>query len=63
MKITLVNPLIRRMLISIRHLFLFVNLPRYDGLPVKREDGCEIVNRYLVSPPYYLIQIASVLRE
>jgi len=30
---------------------LFVNLPRHDGLPVIREDRCEIVNRYLVNPP------------
>ena len=42
---------------------LFVNPPRYDGLPVIREDRCEIVNRYLVNPPYSLIQIASVLRK
>jgi radical SAM superfamily enzyme YgiQ (UPF0313 family) len=42
---------------------LFVNPPRYNGLPVIREDRCEIVNRYLVTPPYSLIQIASVLRE
>ncbi len=42
---------------------LFVNPPRYDGLPVIREDRCEIVNRYLVNPPYSLIQIAAVLRE
>jgi len=42
---------------------LFVNPPRYDGLPVIREDRCEIVNRYLLNPPYSLIQIASVLRE
>jgi len=42
---------------------VFVNPPRYDGLSVIREDRCEIVNRYLVSPPYSLIQIASVLRE
>ena len=41
---------------------LFVNPPRCGGLPVIREDRCEIVNRYLVSPPYSLIQIASVLR-
>ena len=42
---------------------LFVNPPRYNGLPVIREDRCEIVNRYLINPPYSLIQIASVLRE
>jgi radical SAM superfamily enzyme YgiQ (UPF0313 family) len=42
---------------------LFVNPPRHDGLPVIREDRCEIVNRYLVNPPYSLIQMASVLRE
>ena len=42
---------------------LFVNPPRYYGLPVIREDRCEIVNRYLVNPPYSLVQIASVLRE
>lgn len=42
---------------------LFVNPPRHNGLPVIREDRCEIINRYLVTPPYSLIQIASVLRE
>ena len=42
---------------------LFVNPPRYNGLPVIREDRCEIVNRYLVTPPSSLIQMASVLRE
>jgi len=42
---------------------LFVNPPRHDGLPVIREDRCEIVNRYLINPPYSLIQMASVLRE
>jgi len=42
---------------------VFVNPPRYEGLPVIREDRCEIVNRYLVNPPYSLIQIAAVLRE
>ncbi len=42
---------------------LFVNPPRYDGLSVIREDRYEIVNRYLVNPPYSLTQIASVLRE
>lgn len=42
---------------------LFVNPPRYDSLPVIREDRCEIVNRYLVTPPYSLIQIASIVRE
>lgn len=42
---------------------LFVNPPRYNGLPVLREDRCELVNRYLVNPPYSLIQIASFLRE
>lgn len=42
---------------------LFVNPPRHDGLSVIREDRCEIVNRYLVNPPYSLIQMASVIRE
>ncbi|MFX0203538.1 MAG: B12-binding domain-containing radical SAM protein [Candidatus Hodarchaeota archaeon] len=42
---------------------LLVNPPRYSGLPVIREDRCEIINRYMVNPPYSLIQIASVIRE
>lgn len=42
---------------------LFINPPRYNGLPVIREDRCEIVNRYLYNPPYSLIQIAAFLKE
>jgi len=42
---------------------LLINPPRYHNLPVIREDRCEIVNRYLVNPPYSLIQIGAVLKE
>ncbi len=42
---------------------LFINPPRHNGLPVIREDRCEIVNRYLVNPPYSLMLLASSLRK
>jgi len=42
---------------------LLVNPPRYEGIPVIREERCEITERYSVLPPYSLLQIASMLRE
>jgi radical SAM superfamily enzyme YgiQ (UPF0313 family) len=42
---------------------LLVNPPRYNKIPVIREERCEIVERDSVLPPYSLLQIASLLRE
>ena len=41
---------------------LLVNPPRFDGIPVIREERCEITERYSVLPPYSLLQVASLLR-
>jgi radical SAM superfamily enzyme YgiQ (UPF0313 family) len=41
---------------------LLVNPPRYNGIPVIREERCEITERYSVLPPYSLLQIGSLLR-
>ncbi len=41
---------------------LLVNPPRYYGIPVIREERCEITERYSVLPPYSLLQVASLLR-
>ena len=41
---------------------LLVNPPRYNGIPVIREERCEITERYSVLPPYSLLQVASLLR-
>ena len=40
-----------------------VNPPRFHGIPVIREERCEITERYSVLPPYSLLQIASILRS
>lgn len=42
---------------------LLVNPPRYNGIPVIREERCEITERHSVLPPYSLLQIASLLRR
>jgi len=42
---------------------LLVNPPRFDGIPVIREERCEITERYSVLEPYSLLQIAGILRE
>ncbi|MDY6917298.1 MAG: radical SAM protein [Chloroflexota bacterium] len=42
---------------------ILVNPPRYHGIPVIREERCEITERYSVLPPYSLLQIASLLRQ
>lgn len=42
---------------------LLVNPPRYEGIPVIREERCEITERYSVLPPYSLLQVAGMLRE
>ncbi|MGA3059736.1 MAG: radical SAM protein [Candidatus Bathyarchaeia archaeon] len=41
---------------------LLVNPPRFQGVPVIREERCEITERYSILPPYSLLQIASILR-
>jgi anaerobic magnesium-protoporphyrin IX monomethyl ester cyclase len=41
---------------------LLINPPRYFGIPVIREERCEITERYSVLPPYSLLQLASMLR-
>lgn len=40
-----------------------INPPRFKGIPVVREDRCEITEKSSVLPPYSLLQIASYLRE
>ncbi len=42
---------------------LLVNPPRFEGLPVIREERCEIVERNSVVNPYSLLQLAAILRE
>ena len=42
---------------------LLVNPPRFHGIPVIREERCEITERYSVLPPYSLLQIAAILRS
>jgi len=42
---------------------LLVNPPRFQGIPVIREERCEITERYSVLPPYSLLQIAALLRQ
>lgn len=42
---------------------LLINPPRFHGIPVIREERCEITERYSVLPPYSLLQIASILRS
>ena len=42
---------------------LLINPPRYDKIPVIREDRCEITERNSVIPPYSLMQLAAMLRD
>ena len=42
---------------------LLVNPPRFEGLPVIREERCEITERYSALEPYSLLQLAAVLRK
>jgi len=42
---------------------VLINPPRFNRIPVIREDRCEITERYSVLPPYSLLQIAAVLRR
>ncbi|MBA3045797.1 MAG: radical SAM protein [Euryarchaeota archaeon] len=42
---------------------MLVNPPRFEGLPVIREERCEITERYSVLEPYSLLQLAAILRD
>ena len=42
---------------------LLLNPPRFERIPVIREERCEITERYSVLPPYSLLQIGGILRE
>ena len=42
---------------------LLVNPPRFEGIPVIREERCEITERYSVMEPYSLLQIGALLRR
>lgn len=42
---------------------LLVNPPRFNGIPVIREDRCENADRDCVHPPTSLVYVAGVLRE
>jgi len=42
---------------------LLINPPRFEGIPVIREERCEITERYSVLEPYSLLQIAGILRQ
>lgn len=42
---------------------LLLNPPRFEGIPVIREERCEITERYSVLEPYSLLQVAGMLRE
>ncbi|HUL40026.1 MAG TPA: radical SAM protein [Methanomassiliicoccales archaeon] len=41
---------------------LLVNPPRFEGIPVIREERCEITERYSILEPYSLLQMGSLLR-
>jgi anaerobic magnesium-protoporphyrin IX monomethyl ester cyclase len=41
---------------------LLINPPRFHGIPVIREERCEITERNSVLPPYSLLQVAAKLR-
>lgn len=42
---------------------LLINPPRFKGIPVIREERCEITERYSVLEPYSLLQIAAELQH
>jgi len=42
---------------------LLINPPRWKGIPVIREERCEIIERYSILPPYSLMQIAALLKD
>jgi anaerobic magnesium-protoporphyrin IX monomethyl ester cyclase len=41
---------------------LLVNPPRFEGIPVIREERCEITERASILEPYSLLQIGALLR-
>ncbi len=42
---------------------LLINLPRYKGTPVVREERCELVTKMRVDTPTTLLIMASLLRN
>ena len=42
---------------------LLVNPPRFEGIPVIREERCEITERASILEPYSLLQIGAILRQ
>ena len=42
---------------------LLVNPPRVNGIPIIREERCEIIERNSIIPPYSLLQIGKILIE
>lgn len=42
---------------------VLVNPPRCNGVPVIREERCEVMDRYSVLPPYSLLQLAAIFRK
>ena len=42
---------------------LLINLPRYNSIPVTREERCEFVSKSRVDTPATLLIIASLLRK
>ena len=42
---------------------LLVNPPRFEGIPVIREERCEVTERYSILEPYSLLQIGALLRR
>jgi len=42
---------------------LLVNPPRFEGIPVIREERCEITERYSILEPYSLLQMGALLRQ
>jgi radical SAM superfamily enzyme YgiQ (UPF0313 family) len=40
---------------------LLVNPPRFNGIPVIREERCEITERNSIIPPYSLLQLGALL--
>jgi anaerobic magnesium-protoporphyrin IX monomethyl ester cyclase len=42
---------------------LLVNPPRFEGIPVIREERCEITERYSILEPYSLLQMGALLKS
>ena len=41
---------------------ILINPPRFNNIPVIREERCEVTERYSVVPPYSLLQIGALLQ-